>query len=627
MRKFFVKITMMMLVAVLLVSSLFGCQLITTNNGRDMDQVVATIKIEDAPTKTIYKRDVVLAYNNYVSSGYSGEATSEVFDEVIESLIQNAVLVQYAMKYFADKMDIDGDAKWEIETYLDAEEILESKYHAYLQIEDLVEDYIKDKPEDKVGDTYSGDVRTVPTGATVDSEITDARKQNYIDTFWAQVIDANYNAYVKAVNALKANDLLGDYVYGEIETVKYFNQVLVAYEESALVSKLQEDIEKQARSIIDYAKVQEEYEELFNGQNAQSVTNFKGTLSSASASTPVLKGQDGYGMVYHILLKADDATSAKLTELKEQYKKDSGTATYENSVYRTARAEIFNGITAKDQRTSWIQSRYDFGASTTPINGYNMAFTGDYTLYSEQSLPFFGSVTHLNAGDEANDDYRARYRVDNVDTLSISQVLEIINQYVYNGSANVSNVSDRAVYTATEVNADYDNRIKELMFAFSNDDSDTALNTYKGYAIKPQPDGTETEEWQLEFAEVGRELIAKDEKTFMLVATDYGYHIMFFSEYFGNGYSYPTLESYLNKEFKFSNSDITTWEEEFNFMVENYKDYKNTDNYMYVLYNKLATTYVEKAYQNATQDIYGQYANNSQVVVRYENAYSDLVND
>ena len=36
---------------------------------------------------------------------------------------------------------------------------------------------------------------------------------------------------------------------------------------------------------------------------------------------------------------------------------------------------------------------------------------------------------------------------------------------------------------------------------------------------------------------------------------------------------------------------------------KNYKDYENTNNYMYILYNKLASTYVENAYQNSIQDI------------------------
>jgi len=625
MRKFFVKIATMVLVGVLCLTSLFGCKLITTNTERDMKQVVATIKIDDAPMKTISKREVVIAYNNYVDSGYTSTPSSELFSEVIESLIQNAVLVQYAMKHFADKADFNG-TKWELESYLDEDEILDCKYNAYLQFEEVIDGYVKDKEEEKVGDTYSGDVRTVPTGATVNSEISDERKELYIENFWSEVITPKYNAYVKTINTLKANDLLGDYEYGKIETIEYFNQILTVYEEEVLIGKFQDDIEKEARKIITFEKINQEYLELYGEQKNASTSEFEAVLSNASAESPVLSGQNGYGMVYHILLKADETMTNQLTELKEKYKKDNGTPVYANSVYRADRAEIFKSITAKDQRESWIKSKYDFGETTTALKGYELAFTGDYTLYGEQSLPFFGKVTHLNDEEKNNDDYRAKYRVDEVETFSISQVLEIINEYLYNGSADVSQVNDRKVYTATDIADDYDKRVKELMFAFSQDDSDTALNTYKGYTIKPQPDGTEKEEWMLEFAEVARNLIKEDEKTFMLVATDYGYHIMFFSEYFG-GYSYPTLESYLNKEFKFSNADITTWEEEFNYMVENYKDYKNTDNYLYVLFNELASTYVENAYQTATQEIYADYANNSRVVVKYKDAYKDLVED
>ena len=57
------------------------------------------------------------------------------------------------------------------------------------------------------------------------------------------------------------------------------------------------------------------------------------------------------------------------------------------------------------------------------------------------------------------------------------------------------------------------------------------------------------------------------------------------------------------------------------------EDYENTDSYLYVLCNKLASTYVENAYQNATQEIYADYANNSKVVVKYPDAYKDLVED
>ncbi len=205
MKKFFVKITTLLMVGVVCLSSLFGCNLISTNNQRDMSQVVATIKIDDAPTTTIYKRDVVLAYNNYVGSGYHNESNSEIFTEVIESLIQNAVLVQYAMKYFANKEGFTG-TKWKLETYLTEEEKLDCKYNACLQFEQLIDDYVKEKEEEKVGDTYDGDIRIVPTGATNDTKVSDERKQNYVDTFWSETIMNKYGAYVKTLNALKKNE-------------------------------------------------------------------------------------------------------------------------------------------------------------------------------------------------------------------------------------------------------------------------------------------------------------------------------------------------------------------------------------------------------------------------------------
>ncbi len=652
MRKFFITIMSIMLVGVLCLSSLFGCKLITTNDDRNMNQVVATVKIDDAPMKTIYKKDVI----DHVSVNY-GTLTNELFEQGLDDLIQKGVLVQYAMQHFADEQGVSGANKWELENYLDADEIVDCKYQAYSRFDELIDYYLKEKPADKLGDTYSGTVRVVPASKKTDSEleaevdagaeISNEKKKQYIDNSnFFEKIENNtdkYNAYIKTINVLKANGLLGDYVYGQIETIEYVKQYIVVYEENLLLEKFQDDIEKDARSIVKYENVQAEYERLYKIQSEASASSFESTLANASAQNPILSGQKGYGLVYHILLKADEEMTKKLEDKKEEYQKNNGTPAYQNSIYREDRAEIFNNIKAQDQRKSWIESKYDFGkVITNPLNGYDMAFEGDYTFFSdENSLPFFGKVTHLNPLDKDNEDYKARYRVDDVKKFSLTEILELINEYLYDGSAKFVEedgslsaelkVQDRAEYTATKLNEDYDKRVKELMFAFSQDDSDTALNTYKGYAIKPQVDGTKQEEWQLEFAEVGRQLITHDENTFMLVATDYGYHIMFFSEKY-DGYSYPNLESYLNKEYnknegKTQEESETYWKQEFNYMVTNYKDYKDTDNYMYVLYSNLISTYVDDAFNNEKQEIFGQYVNNSQVVVKYQDAYKEYIQE
>ena len=638
MRKFFITIMTIMLVGVLCLSSLFGCKLITTNDDRDMNQVVATVKIDDAPMKTIYKKDVI----EHVSVNY-GTLTGELFEQGLDDLIQKGVLVQYAMKHFAQENEITDQRKWNLEEYLDEDETLDCEYQAYSRFDELIDYYLKEKPADKLGDTYSGTVRVAPASTKTDAELAEEvdasakvskdKKKQYIANFLDKIANNKdkYNAYIKTINVLKANNLLGDYDYKSIETIEYVKQYIVVYEENLLLEKFQDDIEKDARFElnVEYENIKAEYKRLYELQSQATPSSFESTLANANAQNPVLFGQEGYGMVYHILLKADEEMTKKLEDKKEEYQKNNGTPAYQNSVYREERAKIFEGIKAEDQRKSWIESKYDFGkVIKNPLNGYNIAFEGEYSFFSdeENSLPFFGNVTHLNPLDKDNEDYKARYRVDDVKKFSLEEVVDIVNQYLYNGTVGTPTVVNGiTTYTADQTNSDYDKRVKELMFAFSQDDSDTALNTYKGYAIKPQVDGTKQEEWQLEFAKAGRELIKCGENTFMLVATDYGYHIMFFSENFGNNYNYDTLESYLNKEFKFSTTDITSWEEEFNYMVENYNDYENTDNYMYILYNKLVAKYIENAYQNETQKIYADYAYNSRVVVKYPDAYKDLV--
>ena len=408
-----------------------------------------------------------------------------------------------------------------------------------------------------------------------------------------------------------------DYSSGDITTTEYYKQTIKSYYENLLIQKFQEKIEAEARSEIIYAKAAEEYEKLYEAQKDADVTTFESTLDSLSASAPLLYSPyNGYGMVYHILLKADEDLLAKVEDLKEEFKTENGTPAYENAVYRARRDALFNGnITAEDQRSSWIEAGYDFDGTK---------FTGDYTFMGDDSLPFKGTALLLNGSEKPADgdydpDYKAIYHAIDTEVLTLDQLISEINTYVYNGTATAG---ANGVYTATEVRSDYDKRIKELMFAFSNDDSDSALNTYKGYAIKPEPDYNETETWMLEFAEAGRELIKKDNKTFMVIATDYGYHIMFYSQSF-NGYNYPTLEDFLNAQYGV-NKDATAWAAELDTMFADWNDYEDTDNYLYVLVKNLATNLVSGAYEWEENRILKE---SSKAVKKYPDTYADLVSE
>lgn len=633
MRRISVLITTMLMVLVLSLSSLFGCGLITVNNERDMNQIVATVQIEqDAPKEVIYKKDLAVAYLNYYYQSQSGTSSVSSFGEIIENLINDKVIVQYAMKYFAEgdfANSVNSSNKWNIETYLNDEEKLEAKYYSYKDLNDIIDSYVIKVEEEKLQDTFSGTARIVPTGATNDTELTDAEKQAYID----KGIDTTErrNAFVELINTLKKNDLLGDgYNNGDILSSEYYAQVLEDYQQSILITKFYRDVETKARSKFTYQDVVDEYKRIYDLQKQYGKTEFETALSGISATAPILYGRSGYGMVYHILLKADDATTTKLSEIKLNYETDNKTPAYENAKYRADRAELFKSITATDLRSSWVTSGYDFGEQTTSTiagyEGYNKVFTGDYTLYKDQSLPFLGKVTLLNKSEQNDDDFVAQYRVDETEELTIDELVGIIKGYLYDGS-DFNKVGDKyttgvETYTAgssVSVKADYEKRIKELMFAFSQDDGDTALNTFKGYAIKPTPDATGEEEWMEEFAIEGRNLIKQNQKTFKVVATDYGFHIMFYSEKY-TGFDYPTLVEYLNYEY-----GAKDWEQEFANMLENWYELEDTNNYLYVLINNLSSTYVSQQYGAIQQRILSEYVYNNDVVVRYKETYKDLI--
>ena len=637
MRKFILTIATIFLTIVMCFSSLIGCNLVTVDNERDMNQLVATVQIEDAPEEKIYKKDMIIAYlNYYYQLEESGYTRAQTFETIIENLVNNRVFVQYAMKYFSDKGMGDASDKWNIEKYLtdgsvDTEdnELLDAKYSAYKDMNDLIDSYVTDKEDDKVGDTYSETARVVPTGAVNDEELTAAEKTQYINN--GIDVTERRKAFSDVINVLKTNDLLGDgYENNDITTTEYYKETINGYYEQALIAKFEEYITSEARAKVTLDMVKAEYERLYKIQKGYSNAEFVTALDSVSANSPILYSAfNGYGMVYNVLLGIDEDMSADLADITAKYQEENGTPVYKLDTYRTDRKALFSSITAKDQRTSWIYSGYDFEEqATAPLASYadyKHAFTGDYTLLKDASLPFFGEITLLNKSEKPADgefdpDYKAQYRVDDVKEFNLEEFIALVNTYLYDGATTANGTSPEIYKTVTGTpKANYHERVKELMFAFSTDSSDSALNTYRGYVIKHEADMGETESWMAEFADAGRRVIAKDEGYYEIVATDYGYHFIFFADCF-NGRDYSTLVAYLSEV-----DGITDAQTEYEKMLADWEDYEDTDNYLYVLVNSLASTSVNNAFTKIQQEILNDYVYTGNSVVKYADAYADLV--
>ena len=127
----------------------------------------------------------------------------------------------------------------------------------------------------------------------------------------------------------------------------------------------------------------------------------------------------------------------------------------------------------------------------------------------------------------------------------------------------------------------------------------------------------------IEFANGARELLEMDgENSYIIVATDYGYHVMFYSEVFNSSYNYATLEEYLNKF-----EGQKDWAAELDSIKANFddEDKLDTDSYLYKLFNSISTSIADKALSDEQGKILDYVFGDNDCVVMYEDRYADLL--
>ncbi|MBE5749277.1 MAG: hypothetical protein E7346_00235 [Clostridiales bacterium] len=630
MRKLFVTVAAIVLALVFSVTA-FGCNLIETDSEKDMKQVVATVQIEEgAPKDEILKQDIVMAYLNYgyqyeQQYGYTREQTIKL---IVDSLISNRVYLQTAiLKFestdaiFAIEKDTSKD-KWDVERYLSAEEIIEATYSAKKDINNLIDNYMEEDGE-KVKDTYTEEVRAIPTGAVnaEDEEPTiDEKKVYEIDV---DSTPERKKAYSKVIDLLEVNSLLGEYKNtAKITDSEYYVETLKGYKEQAIIDKYTKCLTDSVHAKFGLDDVKAAYAEKLAEQKKWTDTDYATALGAVSATAPILYAPTGtYGFVYNLLLGASEDQTKELTDWKEDKKN------YTNADLATARREILASTVVKDQRSSWILSGYDFDGKQ---------FTGDYAVAGENSLQFYGKVNLLNEDEKENDDYKAEYNVSETTELSLDKFIEEMEKYVYGEvktdketyEANPT-YNDASVYrsfSSSEPITNYKEKINELLFAFSTDPG--SLNTYKGYLISPEPDGANAETYMQEFADYGRKVVNGEVGTngYIMVATDYGYHVMFYSEKYVAGFEYADLETYLNKECADLKGEFADWAAVLKDMQDNWDGYENTDNYLYTLYSSLVSTKISDIINKDYNDMINEYVyGGNSAVVKYEDRYADLL--
>lgn len=600
-------------------TALTGCNLITVDNERDMNQVVATVNIGNEGVKTdeILKRDMVMMYLNYGSSLSSSYSQSQIFEILISQLINNRILVQSAMKSFEDDESFPKNTtkdKYDAARYLTTEDktvgeeitelsdVNEAKYQTIKSINDLIDNYVEDV-EEKVGDTLSEDIRTTPTDAA-NKELTAKEKSDYI----AKGVDTGINdkkrrkAYNNVLKLLESNSLLGDDYVSDITQTTYYKELLDSSYESILIEKYEDTLKAQARAKVTYQMLEDKYVEMYEGQQndyGNNETDFASALSSATADNPVIYTPfGGYVYVYNLLLGASDEQTAAITKIREDY-------TDETEIARQRR-KVLSGTVAKDLRSTWIQSGYDFDFSTKK-------FTGDYA-YLENSIAFQGEVTKLK---DKTDTESAEYRVDSVKEFKLDEFISFVENYLYGSTKDSIIDSNLSIYRKVEIAdkpADYTEKINELLFAFSTDGG--SLNTNKGYVVAPKPDFDGSETYMQEFADAARKLIGMGGYSYIIAATDYGYHFMFLSEIISANGGYATLGEYLES------LGITDGASEFASLLANWSD-ADENSYLYKFIDLYADA--DTAVSKSESALFNKYNNDENCVKKYKDAYADLL--
>ncbi len=443
-------------------------------------------------------------------------------------------------------------------------------------LDSLESNYIKASSEDHNHDTP----RTLPTNvgteksdyyATGDYEIYTGR--NTLDSCgeYEKVDGSTTSTRQKAYNAFLSN--LQGYnmisTSGKIEDTSkvylldYYYVELSSLLGQSLISKYFEDIQEKVTEQMDGEYVTAQYNELLKSQQSKhsvSPSAFSTAMDSVSDTSFLLYGLKDFGFVYNILLPFSTSQNNEYTTAKNN------AANTQDDLYNI-RKGILNRVKGKDLRGSWI-SEHDHA---------NYAYKGEdgkYYFFEDQiseSTKYESLKQYLGKypyqADSAEVEKYMKGEIEELpeaNELTIDGFIATMEEYIRaSTNCNVSGSKETA-YEATVMNTEYTDAkgevdyskftyytgkvdlgtvaakdyfvkgtniynavsaVNELMFAYSTDTG--CLNTYYGYAVSPY--GTN---FVKEFEYAAQEAVKGGVGTYVVCATDYGWHIVFASYVF-----------------------------------------------------------------------------------------------
>lgn len=457
-------------------------------------------------------------------------------------------------------------------------------------------------------------------------------------------------AYNDFLANLSANNLIDkDEQTTDFTKIDYYYVELVAQLEQALITKFSEDLNENAGEDLDEAYVTKKYNDLISDQSnlynadpnafvtaIQSVSDNSFVVYSPASGSNEAK----FGFVYNILLPFSATDNQTLDIARNnQTSVDSLKLTEQEAYYKT-RQQVLEGVKAKDQRAAWFSNNEDSDYSYTGETGtfYTSAYNAGNTLFFEDNFkktdryeelthylgkyPYNGTVLRNSDGEitsitpnaisiddfinemEGYIDYALNAQ--NSASGSFYSGYETSGHYIVDGKIDYSKfIYYKGKVSLTDSSIDnYFNKasdgykavsaVNELMFAYSTDTG--CFNTYFGYEVS-----SITDKYVQEFAYAAQHAVnyAVEEGTgtYVVCATEYGWHIMYVSVKYSVGNVYSGFK----------------WAE---------KDTEGTFSNLWYEALKTATSDVRN--QKKQQEVLGTY-NNDSSVKKYQSRYQDLL--
>ena len=466
-------------------------------------------------------------------------------------------------------------------------------------------------------------------------------------------------AYAQFIHALRENYLIGEDEKDvtDVTALSYFTTELKSQLEQMLINKFYATLAYKAAQTMSATTLQESYQTLLNSQEASTESSsFTTTMDSLSDTSFVVYSPENrkFGFVYNILLPFN----TNQTKLLDSIRYTDGTKEYYAA--RNTNAGLLSSVEAKDQRASWFNGSEDYSFEATGDyykNAYNSAegktnylFFKDSYVENGEGIERYAGKYPFNGTAEKKDDgtYKLTYNLLDIDGFIdemesyigyVTENSSVASGKYYSGTLdNLAqwNAADKESSTFYSVTADYFPKdangiidqsaniyykgsvsnlgftadgaldkttnsykvisaVNELMFAYSTDTG--CLNSYLGYSIAAKEEATS---YVAEFEYAAQQAVndGAGVGNYYVVATDYGWHIIYVSFVYTGGEVYGGFD---------------------------YNERNTEGTFSYYFYqSKKSSTVTE--YGNNKETMIRYNANNDTVVTLHKDRYEDLLN-